>query len=225
MLLFAAAALQATEGQLFRSLKVSLLPPSRRAGWPKADYPVGATPDLLVGLYLSWVLGRIKAALGPEHSSRVSLNIAAPMDHLENQSLKERYLHVVQAAWEATFGQSAMPIVQGADLTVLRPQFEKLLERPVPDLRVRPFEILPETLAPLVSLAQDPKMRPGFFPMLDMGAGTTELSISRVNEAGSNFPVSCYADRSFMLRGRSVLQRTTSAMPTARRTTPQRNSG
>lgn len=200
-LFFGRDALQMGGPMLFRSLKVSLLPPSTRTGWNSVEFPPGTTPDLLVALYLSWVLGNIKDTLGGKDLPPLSLNIAAPMGHLEDTALKERYLHVVQAAWEATFGSCPVPVNQGVQLDDLRPRFQKLLDRSIPDRAVRPFEILPETLAPLVSLSQDPQTRPGFYLMVDMGAGTTELSVSHVNEQDADHRILCYADTSILLGG------------------------
>ena len=144
-------------GELFRSLKVSLLPPPPVGGWDKDNFPQGTTPDLLVAFYLSWILGRIKVAVGEERATRLSLNVAAPMDHVEDPRLKKSYLQVVYAAWQAVFETAAPQVTQGTELAKLRPIFESLLKRPVPALEQRKFEILPETLALLVSLFRAPE--------------------------------------------------------------------
>jgi hypothetical protein len=188
-------------GELFNSLKVSLLPPPPVGGWDEGDFPLGTTPDLLVALYLSWILGRIKAAVGEGRAARLTLNVAAPMDHVENQALKERYLHVIHAAWQATIENLAPPVAQGAELACVGPAFKKLLEKPVPDLQHRRFEVLPETLAPLASLFHDPKTRDGLYMVADMGAGTTELSVSRVAEPGDAGAMICYSDKSVWIGG------------------------
>lgn len=188
-------------GELFNSLKVSLLPPPPVGGWDVSDFPQGTTPDLLVAFYLSWILGRVKLAVGEARAARLSLNVAAPMDHVENQGLKERYLHVVHAAWQATIENLAPPVTQGADLARLSPVFKELLERSVPDPKHRRFEILPETLAPLASLFHDPKTKDGLYMVVDMGAGTTELSVSRVTARGDDGAMVCYSDKSVWLGG------------------------
>lgn len=188
-------------GELFNSLKVSLLPPPPVGGWDEEDFPSGTTPDLLVAFYLSWILGKIKVAVGDTRAARLSLNVAAPMNHVEDQALKERYLHVVHAAWQATMQNLAPPVCQGAELAELGPTFKTLLDRPVPDLEHRRFEILPETLAPLASLFRDPKTKDGLYMVVDMGAGTTELSVSRVMDPGEAGSMVCYSDRSVWLGG------------------------
>lgn len=200
-LFFGRRASQTDGGILFRSLKISLLPPSSKRGWGSSDFPIGTTPDLLVAFYLAWVLGRVRDTLGQEQLPRPSLNVAAPMDHIEDEALKERYLHVVQAAWEATFGSEATPVEQGTELNRLRPLFETLLSRPIPGLESRRFEVLPETLAPIVSLFQNPRTEQGFYMMVDMGAGTTEFSVSHVNEPNADQRILCYSDASVLLGG------------------------
>jgi len=201
-LYFGKRALQMSGGHLYRSLKVDLLPPSPAGQWGNATYPDGPLPDLLVALYLTWVLGRVKDAFSEKETFRSTLNVAAPMDHLEDQRLKYRYLQVVQAAWEATCGTDTIAVHQGVELNTVGPQFKLLLGRSVPDHTVRQFEILPETLAPLVSLRQDPKTGEGLHLMIDMGAGTTELSISLlVKDLDATGIITCYFDRSTLLGG------------------------
>jgi hypothetical protein len=200
-LFFGQRAAQAVGGKLFSLLKVSLLPPSLRKVWNQSEFPHGTTPDLLVAIYLSWILGKIKTAVGKERTSKLSLNIAAPMNHVEDQTLKERYLNVVHAAWQAAFESAAPPIPQGAELARLSPNFKALLDLPVPPLEHRRFEVLPETLAPLVSLSRDPITQTGLYMMVDMGAGSTELSVSRVSLPDEEGAIVCYSDESFPFGG------------------------
>lgn len=200
-LYFGSRALKEKGGKLFKSLKVSLLPVSTSGGWDSSDYPPGTSPDLLVSLYLSWLLSRLKDALGEVRSSKLSLNLAAPMGHLEDEKLKERYLQVIHAAWQAAIAEAAPRVIQGQELRTVAPVFKELLDRPVPDIDTRRFEVLPETLAPLVSLSQDPQTPPGFYMMVDMGAGSTELSVSLVNYNASALGITCHADLSVLLGG------------------------
>jgi hypothetical protein len=112
-------------GHLFSSLKVSLLPPPPLGTWDPDDFPHGTTPDLLVAIYLAWILGRVKMAVGEDRASRFSLNVAAPMNHVENQALKERYLQVVNAAWQAAFENAAPLVTQEAELNRLGSVFTR----------------------------------------------------------------------------------------------------
>lgn len=200
---FGSRAIEASGGTLFRSLKVQLLPPDGKEAGDHV-FPEGLTPDLLVAWYLSWVLGRVKLAIEKfyKHSNpKLSCNLAAPMNHIENESLKTRYLSIVQAAWDSVFRQEPSPVQQGMRVGELRSRFEPLLEKEVPGRDTRPYAILPETVAPIVSLSLDPRMAPGMYMVVDMGAGTTELSVNQVQEPGADQHVLCYEDRSDRLGG------------------------
>jgi hypothetical protein len=182
-------------------LKVDLLPPSRKGEWDKGTYPPGITPDLLVACYLSWVLGRLKETLRSIRQSGLTMNVAAPMNHLEDQRLKNRYRHVINAAWQATFGSDLTPVCQGAELSELLPSFKSLLDREPAHENQTSFQVLPETVAPLVSLWDDPRAGPGLYLMADMGAGTTELSVSLVADHDGDRRIACYFDESILLGG------------------------
>ncbi len=200
---FGGKALEVRSGKLFRSLKVQLLPPAH-ANEPAQEFPSGLTPDLLVAFYLSWTLKRIRAAIDGywRHGQpKVFLNMAAPMNHVGNESLKIRYLQIVQAAWESVFGSDPFPAQQGSTIDELQPRFEAWLEKEVSGKEVRPFDVLPETIAPIVSLSFDPRMDPGMYMIVDMGAGTTEFSVIHVGEPGADQQVPCYYDESVIFGG------------------------
>ena len=198
-LFFGQRALIEPGGMLYRSLKVQLLPPAGHDG--QAGFPAGPSPDILVASYLSWILQRIRAEMARFDDPPVLLNLAAPMDHIESESLKLRYLHVVQAAWESTFGPEALSVHQGMSERDLFEKLQPWLDREVPDPAGLRFKILPETVAPIVSLSQDPRMAQGMYLILDMGAGTTEVSVNFVGGAGADLRVRCYADESQVLGG------------------------
>ena len=201
---FGRCAAHADRGELFRSLKVSLLTGSRHepGGSPSCDEGLGV--DHLVALYLAWVLGRIGGWLDNEYGANrtnVFVNAAAPMDHYEDPELRERYLRIVNAAWNAVLGPQPVLVEQGTPLCSLRPWLQEYLD---PRTRIeatetRRFDVLPETVAPIVSLSHDPRMRAGIHLIVDMGAGTTEFSVNHAPEPGGNQKILCYYDKSILL--------------------------
>lgn len=200
---FGRRAVEGTGGAFYKSLKVQLLPPDHGFGQEAPAFPDGLRPELLIGCYLAWALGSVVEQLGVP-AGNVALNVAAPMNHVENATLKGRYLQIIQAAWEAVFGMNPVTVDQGASLDDLRDLFDTWLGQDVPDLGTRRFEVLPETIAPLVSLSGDPRMEPGMYLMVDMGAGTTEFSINQVVQESDGFgnrKVNCYVDTSIRLGG------------------------
>jgi len=154
--------------------------------------------------YLSRILNRIKQQIDARYKyapPRVFLNMAAPMDHYENAGLKNRYLQIVQAAWHLVFGECPFPVKQGMLLKNIEQRLLPWLEREVPELAARPFEVLPETAAPIVSLSLDPRMGPGMYMIIDMGAGTTEVSVNHVGTRDAQQKVLCYCDESIVFGG------------------------
>jgi hypothetical protein len=200
-LFFGAAALAERDGHLFRSLKIHLLPPSERSA--RQAMPPGTSPDLLVAAYLTWLLQRVRRDAGNVEATRFGLNVAAPMNHLEDVALRTRYQHVVHASWQAAFDANPVPVHQGVSLTGVQKHFSSLLAAQLPPAGMRRFNVLPETLAPLVSLSYARNFKAGFYMMIDMGAGTTEVSVSQLGRGapGADRCIWCYADESFSFGG------------------------
>jgi hypothetical protein len=200
---FGRRAVAESGGVFYKSLKVHLLPPDRELGHQSVTFSDGVGAEFLIGCYLAWALGMIVSKLAVPMGN-VALNVAAPMNHVEDIALKKRYLRIIQAAWEAVFGVNPVTVDQGASLDDMRDFFNTWLGRAVPDTSARRFEVLPETIAPLVSLSEDPRMEPGMYLMVDMGAGTTEYSINQVaqeHDYSGNRRINCYFDRSIRLGG------------------------
>ncbi len=197
-------------GHVGSSLKVRLRPLAKTR-----TYAVGEpTAELLVTCYLTWVLGRVRAWIiqrfGDGHA--ITLNLGAPMIHYaEDEDPENRpndYLRILQAAWESTFGDARITIDQGASLDELTHHFGHFLgdDFEIPDRSIRTFDVMPETIAPIISLARDPRMGPGMHMIFDMGASTTEVSINRIGERTAMQTVQdqkivCYFDESEVLGG------------------------
>ncbi|HCM73666.1 MAG TPA: hypothetical protein DIS87_05970 [Armatimonadetes bacterium] len=197
-LYFGTSAHRQEGGNCFRSLKVQLL--TQTTELVTADE---YSPDVLVCCYFSWILSQIKKELDLCYGSgnyRPLLNTAAPMAQIENQLLKERYLRIVNVAWERVFVQSNGMVEDGHECGPLMSELARALkEATVPSRDVRAFDVLPETIAPLVSLARDPRMREGKHLVMDMGAGTTEFSINNVPARKDGRPILCFHDQSVLL--------------------------
>ncbi len=194
-------------GEMYSSLKLDLIRPRGRVDLKARDYRQSqAASEILVAGYLCWILQLVKRELDRrfgEGAYRPYLNVAAPMDHIEDDRRKQRYLRVVGAAWNLVFRECSKTLLQGADLSALGTIDLHLKTLSVPAIGERLYEVLPENLAPLVSLAQLPRMMPGMYLVVDMGAGSTELSINRVQPPHEDVPVLCYCDRSVLLGARS----------------------
>jgi len=201
---FGTEALTSLGGVLLRSLKVKLLDTrvtTIRIGTEEVSV------DLLVTIFLIRVLGDVRARLDERHGTggyRVYLNLAAPMSHLEDRTLKERYLRIAGAVYESVFGAETLRVGEDSLLAELRSRFSRAFspDAVVPDQSIRRYDVLPETIAPLVSLLHDPATDPGMYAVVDVGAGTTEMSISCLKvESNGRRTISCYHDETQQLGG------------------------
>lgn len=203
---FGKYAAQSVGGDLHRSLKVSLLSGCSQGFGVAASGDHGLTVDSLVALYLAWVLAQTRKWLDAEYGpNRVNLfvNAAAPMNHYEKPILLDRYLRIVNCAWSAVFGPRPVAVEQGVALHSLTHWLSESLApgTKIESRETRKFDVLPESVAPIVSLSQDPRMRAGMYLIVDMGAGTTEFSVNHAPEPGGNQKVLCYYDQSIFLGG------------------------
>jgi len=96
------------------------------------------------------------------------------------------------------FESRGQPVEDGGDFGALTREFEERKCEPVPAARERRFAVLPETIAPLVSLMKNPQRLRGKHLVIDMGAGTTELSINHVPDREGD-AILCFFDQSVRL--------------------------
>lgn len=203
-MLFGRTAYSNTGGKLYRSLKMQLLSDLERGEDDECEFPPGITPDLLITCYLSRLFSHVNKALRKyfrDEPFKILWNIGAPMDHFEaeNEALRSRYLTIVNAAWLSVFGERPVVITSKVSLCAAAEAVRPLMDAPVPPVHDRRFEILPETVAPIVSLSLEPNMKPGMYMMLDMGAGTTEFSVNLVTPRGADQAVVCYSDQTQLI--------------------------
>lgn len=199
-LYFGTEALIDSDGQLFRSLKVSLLPGQHIGG----TFPDGLDNRTLIAAYFTWVLQQLRRNLAEYSEANALLNLAAPMSNIVDPALRTQYLQMVQAAWTLSFGEHPVSIVQGIPATEVARILTPLLDEPILCPERRRFEVLPETIAPVVSLSLDPWMEPGMYMIIDTGAGTTEMSVFHAGDVGEDQRVLCYCDETMLLGGNDL---------------------
>ncbi|MFN5947814.1 MAG: hypothetical protein ACK43N_04895, partial [Pirellulaceae bacterium] len=207
-LLFGTTALKSSGGKLYSSLKVALLSKGEHDGNAPVEMRDNA---ILVAAYLAWAFKQIRNSLDDDGYSNVFLNMAAPMSHFENTQLKTKYLRIVQAAWKLSFEEQGSLIKQGISDSDVASLLGPLLDAPVQSSEQRRFDVLPETIAPVVSLSLDPFMEPGMYMIVDTGAGTTEMSVFHADEASGDQKVLCYRDDTILLGGNDLLVATSQA--------------
>lgn len=197
---FGTTALTSTGGELLKSLKVAVA--------CELPTPVAKTTDIsnakLVALYMAWTLQNLRRTIQKERYSRILLNVSAPMQRIENAKLKNQYLRIVQSAWLLSAAPRAETIEQGIAVSKALDLLNAVWTRPVEPEQQREFDILPETIAPVCSFSTDPAAEAGIHVIIDIGAGSTEVSVLDVPEHGSGFRVLCYHDESRMFGGNDL---------------------
>ena len=105
-------------------------------------------------------------------------------EQIENRRLKTSSAYR-QRRLSLAFSTSKPAINQGIGIGEAASLITPLLNQPVPGIESRRFEVLPETIAPVVSLSQEPFMKAGMYMIADMGAGTTEMAVFHVSKGGT----------------------------------------
>lgn len=191
------------DGELLASLKVDLLrSPADRPTQNSRD------PEVLVAAYLTWIFTRIRRRIAGEYSEANALiQVAAPIDYkgfLDHSEIKQRFQRVVQAAWRSAFESRGQGVDWLQDSVPYGPActiLGELLKEPLIDESEARFQVLPETVAPVVSLALDPEMEPGIYLMVDVGAGTTEMSVVLATRNRNGEVATCYFDSTIEVGG------------------------
>ena len=191
LIFFGSAADVPSAGKLYRYLKKELLP---GISWTRS----GPHPDVLIAAYLAWALGETRQFCDYQYgvgAHDLMFQLAAPMANLGHAGLKTRYMKIAAAAWMAVFEEGRSAIAQGELAAPLLQFIESMLAKtPAPAAQI---QLLPETIAPIVSLAQQAILKDGIYLMVDMGSGTTELSVNEVRIADNR--IVCYFDQSIEL--------------------------
>jgi hypothetical protein len=164
-------------GQKYRFLKIAML--TNRHFTDDLSVQLGLTPDILVTAYLAWILGNLKTHASLKNFA-LRLNLAAPINHVEDSDLRDRYLRIINAAWQLSIETNLPPIKQGEFVAQVRHRLSEHLKRPLPAQGLRPFAVLPETLAPVASIIDEGWLNDGIHMAIDIGAGTTEMTVFRV---------------------------------------------
>ncbi|MCA9190695.1 MAG: hypothetical protein KDB03_02995 [Planctomycetales bacterium] len=201
-LYFGKQALQMTGGTYYGSLKADLYNASREAPEIQEEIFVHAAA------YLSWALNRLFESYPEIAAEEPILQISAPTSHSGPEDLVKKYLHIANAVHKIALGD-APQIRQGMEFEEVRRVLLPLLQSPLSDKGERRFFVMPETVAPIVSLQLEPFLEAGNYLIVDMGASTTEMSVFLVNDESVSHAANsilCYSD-STEFRGGNELER------------------
>lgn len=186
-LYFGSEALRMRGGVNYGSLKADLLV-------DQSDEPeLKERIDVLVAGYLSWVLVRLFEEDRSLAESDPIVQLSAPTSHLGDRRLTDRFLRIAHAAYRLAT-ERQIEICQSLRYESLFEHAVPILQEDVPAKGKRPFFVMPETVAPIVSLQLEPYLDPGIRLVADMGAGTTEMSVFLVHNESRQSQILAYSD-------------------------------
>ncbi len=196
-LYFGTSAIRNGQGIDFGSLKAKLV------NTPTDEADRLQEFEFLTTAYLCWILSEILKVDPGLAVSEPIVQLSAPTNHSGDPILSERYLRIANACHNFVFVQGK-EIKQGCRYDIVRRWICSLLSLPLPPPDERHFFVMPETIAPVVSLQQEPMLEPGMYMLTDMGASTTEVSLFLVHNESVDNKILCYND-STEFRGGSDL--------------------
>ncbi len=196
-LYFGSEAVNRDGGINFGSLKADLINP------PDEDC-LRQEVEVLTAAYLTWVLQSIFIADPQLKADRPIVQYSAPTAHVGSDDLRRLYERIAHASYKVAT-DDVIFVGQGVEYKGLFDVFGPLLEAAVPPSSERKFFVLPETVAPIVSLQQQPILETGIYLIADMGASTTEISVLAVNDASFENSILGYHDAT-EIRGGNELE-------------------
>lgn len=154
--------------------------------------------DILAVAFVAWVLQHVRVRIDDLIGAgrwKPFVSMSAPMDRVEDPELKRRYERILNAAWLAAFRNGGGINLEGAELATFVRQIRELLGSQLDDDGDRLFAVLPETIAGLVPLMLEPRREEGIYNVIDIGGGSTEVSIVQLSDLGHGI-INCVADKS-----------------------------
>ena len=170
------------------------------------------SPIVLTVAYLAWLFDKIAKSIEQDYpASDLRIQLPVPLDSTE---LRDLFFQVVQAAWRISLSTDSHPVKKELEsvpsLKSLYPDILELLKEPLIHKEERFFDVLPEAIAPILTLKMDPDRDPGIYFLIDTGDGTTEISVIDLAPIGDEDIISCYFNRSIRV-GAAELQKNITA--------------
>lgn len=169
-------------------------------------------PTVKTGCYLAWLIGRITNSLAPYPRERIEINIAAPMDFLDDENLKNKYLQMLTASMALLQLRPKYQIKQSESADELHRCFIRAWSNRIPHDESRTFTVLSESKAPIVSFYHSPQSMQGYYFLMDMGAGTTEISCNHLL-MGAEPKIICKSAKTFGVGFEQFLANSESTKP------------
>ncbi len=129
-------------------------------------------------------------------SFRPIVNIGVPVAYFGDLAERQAQFRKYEAVAQAALATSTMGGGEGLVPGQSQVERDRIIERGLRCARgcKDSVAVLPESVAALISLTREPTVEPGIYTVVDIGAGTTEVSTSLFYVSGDGSKVSCYQD-------------------------------
>ena len=153
-----------------------------------------------VSYFLAYVMKRVRLCIDKKYSNEYILkytyNICAPIDQYSIDQVKQCYERVFFLAEKLSYF-----IDNGIDVQIIKKMYSQLDRewKKIPGDEARNTFVLPETLASIMSYINSRRATDGLYAIVDIGAGTTDISFFRYASSLAGKVQGIYASQTILL--------------------------
>jgi hypothetical protein len=182
---------EAPDTETAGSLKLDLLDSDRKPG----EF---GPAERRAMTYLGWIIQRARQEILRHYDVdgfRAVLNVGVPVAYFGDKRAFQRQLSRYESVARAALATSKLGGGPGVETGMKEGSLTALIESSIARSgEIENVAIMPESIAALVSLERDPHVDPGIYSVVDIGAGTTEVSTSRLEMTPEGRQIICYMD-------------------------------
>ena len=162
------------------------------------------TPEMITATYLAFVMRRVRRELAeamPGTELDVSFVTCVPVDQVEHNTIAAAFRRVTNAAERVELA--------GLDTEPARVWLERArdaLREPSLDPRQAKVHLIPEAVAATAGYVQSLQRGRGIHALVDIGAGTTDVSIFNIRDTGSGDAETVWYAAQSIPRGTAYLE-------------------
>jgi len=158
------------------------------------------SPTILATLYIGFVIRRIKHQLATHYDGNFTLNttfnMAAPLDNLNHITMETRWEQILYYGEKLSSEiHNEMVLMDAIHLYLSIKQKNPFTK----DLQRCSTFVFPETVSAIISYLNSGKASNGLFGIVDIGAGSTDISFFRHYDSQAELRESFYAAKSEMI--------------------------
>jgi hypothetical protein len=158
------------------------------------------SPTILATLYVGFIIQQTKHRLSEHYKNKYALNatfnMAAPLDHLNHVDMETKWEEILYYGEKLSSEvHNEMTLLDAINLYLSIKQNNPFTK----DIQYRCTFVFPETVSAIVSFLNSGKVSDGLFGIVDIGAGSTDISFFRHYKSQTGLKESFYAAKSEMI--------------------------